>query len=162
MAKKVLSWLLVSACVLAGWGCGYSTRALVRRDITSIYVPVFENATFRRGYEKDLTNAVIEELKRFTRLSFAPAGSADSVLTGEIVEVEERVVTKTELDEILEKRISVTVEVRWRDNLTGADLIPARRIREGARVVVALGEDPTARVLRELAQRIVENMQESW
>ncbi len=30
-------------------GCGYSTKSLISRKINSIYIPVFDNITFRRG-----------------------------------------------------------------------------------------------------------------
>ena len=164
MAERIPSYvsgcLLVLCCLLVG--CGYSSGSLVRGDVGSVYVPVFENRTFRRGYEVELTRAVIAELKRHSLLTFAPRETADSVLSGEITDVEESVIAKSENDDILEKTIEVTVEVRWRDNLTGTDIVPPWTVREPARQVLALGEEGRERVFRELAQRIVENMWENW
>jgi len=159
------SWplLVVVALMCAGgWHCGYSTRSLIRDDIESVVVEVFDNKTFRRGLERELSTAVLEEIKRHSGLRIADRRSADSILTGELLEVDESVVTKTEDDEIVLKRITVSVRFRWTDRLTGRDIIPPRTVKGSGRFVARLGETPLGGAFRDVAERIVESMHQSW
>ncbi len=45
---------------------GYSTRPNYDECIRTVHVPIFENNTFRRGLEYDLTRAVIREIEQKT------------------------------------------------------------------------------------------------
>src|SRR3990172_1055673 len=147
---------LVCAALLPAAGCrSYSARPLIRNDIKSVCVKQFDNVTWRHGYERDLTLAVVQEIRRLTSLRIASPEDADSVLTGTITDVEERVNTKTLGDVIIQKRISLTVLVQWKDNRTGLDLQPPQSITESVRLALPLGEPLTTRAFREIAQRIV-------
>ena len=157
-----LLWLIIVLACGGGLHCGYSTRSLIREDIGSVYMEVFDNKSFRRGLEKGLSTAVLEELKRHSGLRIADRRSADSILTGELLEVDESVVTKTEADEILLKRITVSVRFRWRDRLTGRDIVPSQTVKGSGRFVSRLGEDPFRSVFQDVAERIVESMHENW
>ena len=143
-------------------GCGYTTHSMVREDIRSIYVPVFENSTYRRGFERSLTAAVVTEIRRFTNLRIVPAGAADSILTGKITKVEEAVETKTVDDEVLQRSIALTVKLCWRDALTKRDIIPPCTIRERVKFVPQLGEPFGEKAFRETAERIVEKLWGKW
>lgn len=56
--------MLLAASVLLD-GCGYRTfGAASFGDVNTIFVPIFENYSFRRGYEFQLTQAVIEQIQR--------------------------------------------------------------------------------------------------
>lgn len=142
--------------------CGYSTRSLVRSDIHSVYVPVFGNETFRRGFEKDLTSALVGEIKRHSSMDIMPAEQADSILRGRIVDMEERVVTKTEADRIVHKRVKVTVKFHWKDRRTGTDIIPPQTISRTGRFVPGLGENKFQSAIEDVAQAIVEKTWQSW
>ena len=52
------------------WGhftfLGYTTRPNYDECIKTVYVPIFDNKTFRRGMEFDLTRAVIREIEAKT------------------------------------------------------------------------------------------------
>ena len=74
-------------------GCGYTNKSLISRKINSIYIPIFENYTFRRGLEFDLTNAVKDEIMSKTKLRIAQKDNADTILTGKINKVTESVLT---------------------------------------------------------------------
>jgi len=158
-------------------GCGYTTSNLLRDDIDTVYVAFFDNATFRRELEVPLTRAVVNELKLRTHLLFAPRDEADSLLTGELIEVEERSVIKDVDDHVLRRRVAVKVRFRWTDLLTGEDIVPEQVITESARIVPLLEGLPTAGdfdvavqrdatpfdlVFQETAQRIVERMEKGW
>ncbi len=153
--------LLAVACAFLP-ACGYSTSSLLREDIRTVCIPVFDNQTFYRRLETDLTKVVVEEVELHTRLRFAELARADSVLEGELLEYDENVVAKTTKDAILVKTISVKARFRWMDRLTGAPIVPWTEVRESARFAVAVGEPQEGLVFRELAQRIVEKMEEPW
>ena len=159
--KRLLPAAVVLLCA-AGLQCGYSTRSLMREDMRTVYVEVFDNQTFRRGLEKDLTVAVLEEVKRNSGLLVAARRNADSVLRGSLLEVEESVSVRTVEDEFLVKRVSVTVEFRWTDRRTGRDIVPPRSVTATAREVGRLGDPPFEWVFGDVAKRIVEAMREKW
>jgi len=177
MKKNTVIALL--ACI-ALYGCGYHAGALFRDDIRTIYVQGFDNQTFRRGLEASLTRAVCEEIKLRTPFIFAPRDEADSILSGKILDVQEKTKVESERGRVLVRGVSLTVLFRWRDRLTGADITPEQTIDESARLRtgvaetgVGVGGEAAAAdlvpqetsydaVFQQIAQRIVENMQKSW
>ena len=61
------------ACLLASCSSdghftigGYTTRPNYNPDIRTVYVPIFQNVTYARGLEFDLTRAVIREIEAKT------------------------------------------------------------------------------------------------
>ena len=147
---------------LAASGCGYSTPKLVRQDVQTVYVPVFDNETFRAGQEKPLTVAVQEEIRRNSQLSLAPREEADTVLDGTITEVDEYVVTKTIDDNIVNKRIGMTVQIEWTDRRTERPIVSSRKVRVTDRFSPGLGEDKFTGLHEETAQQIIENLWADW
>lgn len=152
----------IAAAALVLAGCGYSTSSLIREDIRTVHVPVFDNQTWRRGLEVDLTRAILEEVKLHTRLRIAPKDQADSTLDGELIELTQSIVTKSVDDQILLKRAQATVRFRWRDNLTKRDIVPLRTVTETETVALARGDPVETWLFRKLAQRIVESLEQDW
>ena len=151
---------VVPLLVLAG--CGYSHRTLLREDIGTINVPVFDNHTWYRGLEAELTKRMVEEVELHTQLHFAPRDEADSVLEGALVDYYQDVGAKRTDDDVLLARVTATVRFRWVDRLTGREIVPWQTMRESALNVLALGEPPEDRVLRRLAERVVEKRRQPW
>ena len=97
---------------------------------------------------------------------------ADSVLSGTIVGADVTTVVKNAKDVVLLQRAHVRVHFRWRDRLTGRDIVPEQDVAESARTAAPGGggifetspEQPVMfdLALREAARRIVENMEQSW
>lgn len=153
--------LVIVGCV-AWTGCAHPRRTLLREDIRTVYVPVFDNTTWHRGLEVALTRAVTEELKLYTHLRFVSREEADSVLEGKLVAFEESKAKKSRMDEILVITVSAEVEFHWVDNRTGNEIVPRQTIRESGRHVTAGGEPLERLVFRKAAQRIVEKMHRDW
>ena len=164
--------LLLSLAALALAGCGYGVHVLYRQDIKTIYVEFFGNDTYRRRLEISLTQGVVAEIKLRTPLTFAPRAEADSVLSGTITEADVSTVVKNARANVLLQRAQVQVRFRWRDRLTGRDIVPEQVVAGNALVPVTPVEgifegspDQTAvfaLALQEVARRIVENMEQSW
>ena len=159
--RHICVLLLVTGCLVLA-GCCYAPCSLLREDIRTVYVPVFDNQTWRRGLEVELTRAVAEELKLHTHLVMAPRDRADSTLEGELLEFEERGAVKDTNDQILAITVTARARFRWVDNLTGTDIVPWRTVSESGRHNVSLAEPMERAVFRELAQRIVEKLGEEW
>ena len=161
--KSVVSaFLLLTLFMLAAGGCGYSTPSLIREDIRSVYVPVFDNESFRRGQEKALTAAVIEEIRRNTSLDLAPRESADTVLTGSITQIDEYPVTKTIDDQIVNKRIMLSVKIDWTDRLTGRSIVEPQEVRVTDRFAPSVEASKYEGLYEDAAERIVEKMWAEW
>ena len=152
--------LALSCALLAG--CNYSTHTLLREDIQTINVTVFDNTTWRRGLEVELTRAVVNEVKLRTRLRLAPPQEAESTLEGELLSYSENSVVKDEDDEVLLKRATVKVRFRWVDNLTGRDIVPWQTVSESKLVALSRSDPLADTVFREAAQRVVEKMEREW
>ena len=51
------SAILVALMLISG-GCGYSNQSLYDEKISSVYVEMFDNQSFRRGIERPTTRAI--------------------------------------------------------------------------------------------------------
>jgi hypothetical protein len=153
--------MLVAAALMVS-GCGYSTSALIRDDIHTVYIPVFDNQTWYRGLEVQLTRAVLEEVKLHSPLLIASRQDADSTLEGELVAFDQGVVTKTVDEVVVLTNATAKVNFRWVDNLTGRDIVPKQSVVEKVIVAPGAGEAIEANVFREVAKRILERMEKDW
>ena len=100
-------------------GCGYTLANGFNRDIKTVAIPIFENATNRRGIEFQLTEAVQKEVAKRTPYRLAKGLEADTRLTGKIVNFRKDVLGETRYDDPRELQISLMVEVKWEDLRTG-------------------------------------------
>lgn len=145
--------------------CGYSSKSLLRSNVRSIYIPIFDNNTFRRGYEFDLTKAVRDQILLRTRLNIVDKDEADSILIGKITDVDENVLIEDREDNIVESRIMVAIEIRWVDKRTGRTIIERKNIRRPAEFIVRRNETLTSsgnEAFVKIAQGIVDAMEEDW
>ena len=156
----IVAVLAAAACM---GGCrGYSSTTLFRPDIRTVHIRVFDNRTFWHGYEVGLTRAVEDEIKLRTPLILGKAGSADSILSGELLALDLDTEVKSEDDVVLLSRVNATVRFQWVDRLTGADIVPPQVVHESVRVAWVTEEDAEDALFREVAQRVVEQMQAPW
>jgi outer membrane lipopolysaccharide assembly protein LptE/RlpB len=119
-SEKYLA-LLILATLLSG--CGYTSRSLLEQNVRSIYIKIFDNETFRRDLEFDLTKAIKEEILMRTRLKIVDKKHADSILFGSIETVTERVLIESPEAEVIESSVSTTVRFSWTDQRTGRAVI---------------------------------------
>ena len=107
-------------------GCGYSTKRPFSTDIQTVHVEMFQSKEFRRELEFRLTESVIKRIEMDTPYRIAPRKTADAVLTGEIVKVENRTFGN-DFDTDLPREIGSTVVVRYRlQDLRSGDILVER------------------------------------
>jgi Lipopolysaccharide-assembly len=129
--------LFAALALLATCGCesaghfsvlGYTTRPNYDECIHSVYVPIFENNTLRRGLEFDLTRAVVREIEQKTPYKvISDRSRADTELSGTILVVSKNLLNRNQLNEIREAEMVVTVALVWKDLRTGEVLSKPRK-----------------------------------
>jgi hypothetical protein len=157
------------ACIIALFalisGCGYTTKSLISRKINSIYIPIFENDTFRRGLEFDLTSALKDEIMSNTKLRILQKDSADTILTGRIIKVTEGMLSSNVEDNIVESRVTISVYIKLVDRRTGRTLVEEEDLKQSAEFIVKRGENintASKESLVLLAKEIIFHLEEKW
>jgi hypothetical protein len=149
-------------CALQGCWWGYTTASQFPEHIKTVYVQAFDNETFWRGLEVQLTRAVVDEISLRNPMTFAKRDDADSILRGTLLSVRRSTHVRTARDEVVLQRVTISVRVQWHDARAGTDLLPPTVVRETVKVPVTTDEDLFAVVARETAQAIVDHMLEPW
>jgi hypothetical protein len=117
--KKVLSAsaLMLSLLGLSA-GCApyrMGHQALFTPEIRSVHVPVIRSVSFRPGLGERLTEAVIREIQTSTNLRIADEVTADTTLTGQIVDDAKRVVAENLYDDVRSYERALSVTLLWTD-----------------------------------------------
>jgi hypothetical protein len=159
------SLVAFAAVLVAGSGCGYHVGSLVPSDIRTIYVPIFDNATFRRGLEFHLTEAVQRDIRRRTHLKLVGRDEADSILTGEIMDFRGALVVRDVNLRVIAEDVTISISFKWTERRTGRILAEASNVSNTVRLYAAGGETlgtATAESFRWLAEGIVDRMEGAW
>lgn len=166
-----LAIITVNCGCLFSCGCSaikeYSSQSLFPQNIGSIYVEMFDNSTFRRSVEYQLTDAVAKRIEAQSPYKIiSRRNTAETLLTGQIVSIGEGVLTsERETGRALEKELIVTAVVSWKDLRTGQMLIDKQQISGSANYSQWMnqGFDYAATIaVNDLAQHIVELMENPW
>ncbi len=109
--------LLVSLSLGAAGCAGYRFGAdsLYPSDIQTVYVPMFQSDSYRRGLAEQLTEAVCKEIEKRTNYKVVNTPNADSVLSGRILNEVKRIVVEAPTDEPRETQVQFFIEVTWLD-----------------------------------------------
>jgi len=106
---------------------GYSTASNFDPQYKTIRVSIFQNLTFYRGAEFDLTKAIVTEIERRTHMKVVN-GDADLELTGKIMSFNKSVTLESPVNEQRNVDMVLVVEVVLKDLRTGKILSkPPRR-----------------------------------
>jgi hypothetical protein len=92
--SRAASMLVLAAAVLLGAGCGYTTRGVFPEAYGTVAVPVFENRTFYRGVELEMTEAVIKAIESRTPYAVVSGSLAETRVTGVVREIEQDRLTR--------------------------------------------------------------------
>lgn len=166
------SHLVCLASLLLIAGCGYTVGNGFNPDVRTVSVPIFENDTFRRGIEVQLTEAVQKEITKRTPYRLAKGLDADTRLTGRIVQTRKDVLGENKFDDPRELQLSLMIVTKWENLRTGEVLaqqeiplsptaIPLTTQADFAPEVGQSLATGTQGAVDQLARRIV-NMMEAW
>ncbi|UCC30126.1 MAG: hypothetical protein JSU86_18250 [Phycisphaerales bacterium] len=168
MELRTRFWMspLVTLPLIGMTGCGYTTTRPFRTDIQTIHVEMFHSKEFRRELEFRLTEAIVKRIEMDTPYRMAPQRTADAILTGEILAVENRTFGD-DFDLDLPREIGSTVAIRFRlqDMRSGEILVERPRFVYQTSYIPPVGEtfsDGMTRALDGMAEQIVEAMESSW
>lgn len=168
---RVFLPLLIAGVCPAFCGCagtaGYSSESLFPKEISSICLEMFDNRTFRRGVEYELSDALSKRIESDTPYKIVSnADLADSIMRGQLVSISESVLTtEREIGRALEKEVQLKAVVTWKNLKTGAMLLDNRTVTAAASYSEFQMQDfgyASALAANKLAQRIVELMGNNW
>jgi hypothetical protein len=163
-----ICFLLSAFCLLALAGCdGYSGTSLYPKDVATVYVEMFDNQSFKRGIEFELTDALAKRIEAQTPYKIVTnRDKADTVISGQIVQAQESVLTtERQIGRAMEKNIELRAVVSWKNLRTGELLIDNKTVSASASYSewqsqsLAYGSTLAA---NSLAERIVELMESGW
>jgi len=127
---------------------------------------MFQSKEFRRELEFRLTESIVKRIEMDTPYRISGKRGADAVLTGEILQVENRTLGD-DFRTDLPREIGSSVVVRYRltDMRTGEILVDRPRFVFQASYIPQVGETFTTgmtRAMDGLAEVIVESMENNW
>lgn len=161
--------LIVITCLFLGvllTGCGYTTQRPFPEHVNSVHVEMFHTRDFRRDLEFRLTEAVVKRIEMDTNYRIAARREADTVLSGELVEVRQNTLGndfRTDLPR--ETSAAYVISFRWKDLRTGKILVERERFPYVATYIPPVGEsffDGAVRGLDGVAEQLVESMESQW
>lgn len=113
--------LLAAGLCLAS--CAYtSSPALLPSHLKTVAIPTFENATTQYTLEQDLTQAVVARFVRDNHLKVVDEKSADCVVRAKITVYKNSVFGFTSSAESQEYRVTIAVQVTFKDLVKNREL----------------------------------------
>ena len=176
MANNLRRIMFTAACaMLIGIaGCasspttGYAFGSSYRDDVSSVAVPIFENDSFERAVEFELTDALVKEIEARTPYKVMTATRADTILIGRITKIQRDVVSRSPLTGLNEEVVyRVSIDFEWSDLRTGRTLV-RREAFEGqgvyhpSRPIGNPSELGAFAAVQQLASDIVDQMRADW
>ncbi len=170
-APSVLVILCSCLLSLSFCGCGglagYSNESLFPKNIESVRLEMFDNQTFRRGVEYELSDALAKRIEVDTPYKIVTdADRADTVIGGQIMRIEELALSvDRELGTVLESELQLRAVVHWKNIKTGELMIDHQPVSASASYSSLQMQDfkyASNLAANNLARKIVELMEESW
>ena len=170
-AAFIIFFGLIVASFVGFCGCaemnGYSNESLFPKEVGSVYVEMFDNRSFWRGVEYELTDALAKRIEAETPYKIVSSRDrADTVISGQIVSVGESwLSTERETGRPLEKEVELQATVNWKNLKTGELLINNQSVSASASYSDWQKQDflyASTLAANNLAQRIVELMEKEW
>jgi hypothetical protein len=158
--------LLLGVALPAVSGCGYSAGRPFPDDVQTVHVKMFHSKEFRRDLEFALTEAVVKRINMDTPYKIAPLRTADTVLSGEVLEVRNRTIGddfETQLPR--ETAATIIIAFRWKDLRSGRTIVERERFMYTAEFYPPVGETFATGMVRGLdgmAEQIIETMESDW
>ncbi len=147
-------------------GCGYSAGSMMPDNIRTISVPIFDNVTYRRGFEVSLTEAVTKELQTRWDIKLTESRYADTLLEVTIVEFRQPVLVEDPQDRPTEIGVTLVINLKWSDLRTGETIFEIEGESASDQFVTPLGQNldsATTAAFGKMAEQIVNLMEDrNW
>ncbi len=151
-------------------GCGYQMGGLHRTNVKTISVPMWTRGpkVFRRELEQRLTEALVKRIQMDTHYKIAPKAQADTELSGQIVTISQRVLSmNTDTGRPREREMTFFVNFTWSDLRTGEVLVKEVKFSASGKYIsddafLQDDFDGSETVIDNIAQRIVEKLENEW
>jgi hypothetical protein len=169
-STKKLLILLVITC-LAFSGCeimnGYSNEFIYPEDVSTVYVEMFDNQSFYRGIEYELTDALAKRIEVETPYKVVSNPEhADTIINGKITSVAQSTLSaERQTGRALEKEVELRAVVTWKNLKTGQLLVNNSVV--GASATYSEWQQQTfnyasSLAANNMARKIVELMEKQW
>lgn len=178
LSRRRFTLLLAGSPLAAMFGCAnyqVGRKLLYPADIQTVYVPLIESNSYRRGLGEWLTEAVIKEIDNVTPFKVMNSElAADSTLSCRIVSDIKQIAMLSPTNEGRELQATFHVTVDWRDHkgdlVQPSQSIPgpaalSNQIQNTANLFPEIGQSITSAqqtVIQELARQIVSMMEAPW
>jgi len=159
-------FICLGFCGCSGIG-SYSNESLFPADVNTVCLEMFDNRTFRRNVEYELSDALAKRIETDTPYKIVSSRDrADTVIGGQIVSITESALSlERELGGVLEKELEVRAVVNWKNLKTGQLLIANRSVSATASYSPIQKQDfayASSLAANNLARKIVELMEKKW
>ena len=159
-------FICLGFCGCNGIG-GYSNESLFPADVNTVCLEMFDNRTFRRNVEYELSDALAKRIETDTPYKIVSSRDrADTVIGGQIVSITESALSlERELGGVLEKELEIRAVVNWKNLKTGQLLIANRSVSALASYTPLQKQDfayASSLAANNLARKIVELMEKKW
>jgi hypothetical protein len=146
---------------------GYSNEPLFPRDVNTVCLKMFDNQSFRRGVEYELSDALAKRIEVETPYKIVSNPDlADTVISGQITSIGEFALsTDRDIGSVLEKEVELQAVVTWKNLKTGDLLIDHQQVNASASYSEYQMQDfkyASALAANNLARKIVELMERNW
>ncbi len=162
----IVALVLLSSCA-SDPSRGYSFASTIPGSGQTIAVDVFDNYTFSKGVEVELTEAIIKELQRKTPLRVT-RGQADTSLTGVVRAVDMKQIARDSTTGLVDQiAVKIIVDFEWKDNRTGTVLVGRRSFSAVETFVSGQGTNEPVELGRRgasqrLASDLVGELRSAW
>ncbi len=111
---KVIILLL---CIIFCQCTYYSFSGSLAPHLDTVAVPLFTNQTAEFGVTEQLTDAIINEFTRDNTLKIADASTADILIEGEIVRINEQAGAFDQQETVTDYKVYITVNITCHDQV---------------------------------------------
>ena len=170
--------IIALICLLSGCGyqvsgkysstpnSGYKWQSLYRQDVQTVAVPIFQNRSFTRGVEFELTKAVVQQIESRTPYKVVDRSEADTILEGEITNVHTNPTSYSPTSVTPQAQLlTVTVNFTWKEIRTGKILCQRKAFDQSVAYYPLLAEDQEvgrSDAVTRLALGIVRELEADW
>ena len=152
--------------IVAGCG-GYCDESLFPDDVGTVYVQMFDNRSFYRGVEYELTDALAKRIESQTPYKVVSKPDlADTVISGQLSDVDQSVISsERQTGRALEKQVHLRAVVNWKNLKTGELLLDSASANSSASFSQWQNQGlnyASSLAANNLAEKIVELMEKQW